>query len=98
MNEPEAHLIRHWLVAEKEWVAFVFSYRGKEHQAFARNDAFDSVIIGKASPEEAFDLNSALILSCAVKKIDRNDRDSDGRILIQSQDLDLMDGPRAEGT
>jgi transcriptional regulator with XRE-family HTH domain len=74
-------------VPERRWIAFAFDYKQKRVIGFVSYDALARISLDDLQPIDVFDRDRARILLAAAEKVDANDFDPDGRVLILPGDL-----------
>lgn len=74
-------------VQHRQWVAFAFDYKDARRIGFVRYEALGLREPVHLDPESEFDRNHDRILICAAQKFDQGHLDPDGRVLIESGDL-----------
>lgn len=80
-------LFRREDVEHREWVAFAFDYKQKRYTGFVSYQALAGIALSNIEPAKAFDRDLARILIRAADKVDTNDLDPQGRVLLNRMDL-----------
>lgn len=80
-------LFRREDVEHREWVAFAFDYKQQRITGFVSYQALAGIALSNIEPVEAFDRDVARILMRAADKVDANDLDPEGRVLLHRSDL-----------
>ncbi len=80
-------LFRREDVEHREWVAFAFDYKQERYTGFVSYSALAGIALSNLEPPAAFDRDIARILMCAAEKVDDNDLDPEGRVLLTANDL-----------
>jgi transcriptional regulator with XRE-family HTH domain len=85
-------------VEHREWVAFAFDYKQQRYTGFVSYLALACIALANVAPIAAFDRDVARILMRAAEKVDEQDFDPEGRVLLNRHDLPPIEfDPKIDG-
>ncbi len=80
-------LFRRNVVYDREWIAFAFDYKNRRQIGFITFDAIASISLSGLDHLGVFDRDRRRILMAAAKKVDLEEFDPEGRVLLRRGDI-----------
>ncbi len=91
LRKAMPRLFRRDPVDGRNWVAFAFDYKAKRYVGFVTYAALAQIALDGLSPAETFDRDKRRILLAASDKVDNGQLDENGRIHLDTRDLEPIE-------